>query len=106
MSENKNKIGRRSFLGAAGATAAGFMIIKPESLRGSQANSAVRFGILGVGGRGTAVGSGFVTDAGARVTALADFFTDHLEEGKKHFDEIQGKKGVPAIASSQLFRGP
>ena len=106
MSENANKINRRDFLGTAAATAAGFMIIKPELVRGTQANSAVRFGILGVGGRGTAVGSGFVEDAGARVTALADFFKDSLEAGRKHFDELQAKKGSPAIDPSQIFLGP
>ncbi len=105
MSENTGKIGRRDFLGAAATTAAGFMIIRPQSLRGSQANSAVRLGILGAGGRGTAVGSGFVQDAGARVTALADFFGDNLEKGRKHFDGIQTPKGIPAIDSSQVFRG-
>jgi myo-inositol 2-dehydrogenase/D-chiro-inositol 1-dehydrogenase len=106
MGENSNKTNRRDFLGAAAVGAAGFMIIKPQSVRGTEANSAVRFGILGVGGRGTAVGSGFVEDAGARVTALADLYADQLEAGCKHFNEIQGKKGIPAIASEQLFQGP
>ncbi len=96
---------RRDFVKTAGAAAAGLLLVTPKIAFGTQANSAVRFGILGVGGRGTAVGSGFVSDAGARVTALADFFADSLENGRKHFDELQAKKGIPAIASSQLFRG-
>ena len=41
------KISRRRFLGAAAATAAGVMIVKPGAVRGSAANSAVRLGILG-----------------------------------------------------------
>lgn len=106
MSGNQSKISRRNFLGAAAVSAAGFMVIKPQLVRGTEANSAVRFGILGVGGRGTAVGSGFVEDAGARVTALADLFEDQLEAGHKHFNDLQGKKGIPAIDSSQLFHGP
>jgi myo-inositol 2-dehydrogenase / D-chiro-inositol 1-dehydrogenase len=96
---------RREFVKTAGTAAAGLLLVTPEIAFGSQANSAVRFGILGVGGRGTAVGSGFVSDAGARVTALADFFPDQLEAGRKHFNELQGKKGIPAIDSAQLFRG-
>jgi predicted dehydrogenase len=82
------------------------MVMRLQSVRGTEANSAVRFGILGVGGRGTAVGSGFIENAGARVTALADLFDDQLEAGRKHFDALQGKKGIPAIDSLQLFRGP
>jgi predicted dehydrogenase len=105
MSDQSNKqLGRREFLGAA--TAAGFMIIKPQLVRGTAANSQVRFGILGCGGRGTAVGSGFVQDAGARVTALADLFADQLDAAHKHYDEIQQAKGYAAIDPAQLFKGP
>ena len=54
--KSDHKIGRREFLGTAAAAAAGLMIIRPELVRGTAANSAVRLGILGCGGRGTAVG--------------------------------------------------
>ena len=106
MTQKTRTIGRREFLKATAATTVGFTIVKPQSVRGSQANSAVRLGILGVGGRGTAVGSGFVTNAGVRVTALADLFADQLEAGRKHFDELQGKAGGAPLAAAQLFRGP
>ena len=100
------KISRRRFLGAAAATAAGVMIVKPGAARGSAANSAVRLGILGCGGRGTAVGTGFVDNTNTRVVALADLFADQLEAGRKYFDEHQRAKGYAAIDSSQLFQGP
>jgi predicted dehydrogenase len=104
IDQSKSKLGRREFLGAAAA--ASFMIMKPQLVRGTAANSQVRFGILGCGGRGTAVGSGFVQDAGARVTALADLFADQLAAAQKHFDEIQQAKGYAAIDSAQLYKGP
>jgi myo-inositol 2-dehydrogenase/D-chiro-inositol 1-dehydrogenase len=100
-----NKMGRREFLGAA-TTAASLMIIKPQLARGTAANSAVRLGILGCGGRGTAVGTGFVDNTNTRVVALADLFADQLEAARKNFDEHQAAKGYAAIDSSQLFRGP
>src|SRR5215217_2389418 len=106
MTHKARSIRRRDFLKATAATTAGFTIINPRSVRGSQANSAVRLGILGVGGRGTEVGSGFVTNAGVRVTALADLFGDRLETGRTHFDAIQGKTGAAPLTASQLFRGP
>jgi myo-inositol 2-dehydrogenase/D-chiro-inositol 1-dehydrogenase len=106
MTQKARSIRRRDFLKATAATTAGFTIINPRSVRGSQANSAVRLGILGVGGRGTAVGSGFVTNAGVRVTALADLFADQLEAGRAHFDGLQAKAGAGPLAPSQLFRGP
>lgn len=102
--DSGNKLRRRDFLGTA-AAAAGFMIIKPQQVRGTAANSAVRLGILGCGGRGTAVGSGFVENTGTRVVALADLFSDQLAAGQKHFDGLQQAKGYAAIDSSQLFKG-
>ena len=69
--ENKSKsIGRRQFLGSTAA--GGLAVMSARLVRGSEANSAPRLGLLGCGGRGTAVASGFVNDTSARVTALAD----------------------------------
>lgn len=103
--ESDNKIGRREFLGTAAAAAAGFMIIKPELVRGTAANSAVRLGILGCGGRGTAVGSGFVENSNTSVVALADLFADQLKTAREHFDKLQQDKATP-IDEKQLFVGP
>src|ERR1019366_3702990 len=101
---NANKMGRREFLGAAAA--ASFMIIKPELVRGTAANSQVRFGVLGCGGRGRAVGSGFVENAGGRITAIADLFSDQLESGQRYYNQIQQAKGYAPIDAAQLFKGP
>jgi len=99
-----NKIGRREFLGAAAV--AGLTIIRPELVRGTAANSAVRLGILGCGGRGTAVGTGFVDSTNTRIVALADLFADQLANAQKHFNDHQKTKGFSAIDLSQLFQGP
>jgi len=90
---------RRSFLTAAGA--AGWMIVKPQSVRGTQANSAVEIGVVGCGGRGTAVASGFVSNASARVVALADMFQDQLDAARANFTKVGA-----SIDASQAFRGP
>jgi len=81
IEQSKDRLGRREFLVAAAT--AGFMIVEPQLVRGTAANSQVRFGILGCGDRGTAVGTGFVQNAGARVTAIGDLFGDQLEAGSK-----------------------
>ena len=101
-----SKMGRRKFLGTTGTAAIGWTILKPSQIRGTAANSAVRLGILGCGGRGTTVGTGFVENTNTRVVALADLFADQLAAAQKHFDERQSKKEYPAIASAQLFKGP
>jgi myo-inositol 2-dehydrogenase / D-chiro-inositol 1-dehydrogenase len=98
------KFGRREFIGAAAA--AGFMIVKPGMVRGTAANSAVRVGLLGCGGRGTADASDLVETGGARVVALADLFQDQLDKGKQHFDQLAQSKGQSAVEKRLMFRGP
>jgi myo-inositol 2-dehydrogenase/D-chiro-inositol 1-dehydrogenase len=104
IDDSKHKMGRREFLGTAAA--ASLMILKPEPVRGTAANSAVRLGILGCGGRGTAVGTSFMDNTNTRVVALADLFADQLAAAQKQFDKQQSAKGCPAIDASQLFKGP
>jgi myo-inositol 2-dehydrogenase / D-chiro-inositol 1-dehydrogenase len=94
MTDNPNP-DRRAFL--ATATAAGFMIVKPQLVRGSQANSAVRVGLLGCGGRGAVDATSIAANGPARIVALADLFEDRIFTAKKHF---------PGVAASQMFQGP
>src|SRR5215469_3731960 len=103
--DSSNELDRRKFIGVAAATA-GAMLIKPELVRGTAANSAVRVGLLGCGGRGTEDASNLVDTGNARVVALADMFQDQLDNAKKHFDEMQQGKGYAAIEASQVFVGP
>jgi myo-inositol 2-dehydrogenase / D-chiro-inositol 1-dehydrogenase len=103
-SHSFGKFERRKFLGLA-AAGAGVMFMKPRLVFGAEANSAVRVGLLGCGGRGTEDASNLV-DAGARVVALADLFQDQLEAARIHFDQLQQAKGQAALDSSQLFVGP
>src|SRR3989442_10318218 len=100
-----DEVDRRKFIGVAAVTA-GAMLLKPSLVLGTAANSAVRVGLLGCGGRGTEDASNMVDTGGARVVALADMFQDQLDSAKKHFDEMQQAKGYAAIGASQIFVGP
>lgn len=100
-----DKLDRRKFLGLA-AAGAGVMFVKPGLAFGSAANSAVRVGLLGCGGRGTEDASNLVDTGGARVVALADLFQDQLDAARAHFDTMQSAKSYAALDSSQLFLGP
>lgn len=105
MSDSRdNRVGRREFIGMA-AAAAGVTILKPGVVFGSQANSAVRLGLLGCGGRGTGVTSSFLEHTGAVVTAIGDIFQDNLEQGKARLDAVAAKFGKPAIDPSRMFKG-
>ena len=101
--QTESKFGRRDFLSAAGA--ASFMIMKPQLVFGTAANSAIRLGLLGCGNRGTAVATSFANNTTARVTALGDLFQDKLDKAKEHFDGIAAKKGYAAIDRKLMFKG-
>ncbi|HUJ23439.1 MAG TPA: Gfo/Idh/MocA family oxidoreductase [Bryobacteraceae bacterium] len=100
---NNGNIGRRGFLHAAAGTAA-FTILKPQFVRGMQANSAVRVGLLGCGGRGTTHTETILKNTDARVIALADMFQDRLDAAKQHVNELSAAKGHAGV--EQTFVGP
>lgn len=95
-------IGRREFLeGAAGAAA--FTILKPQRVHGMQANSAVRVGLLGCGGRGTTHVETILKNTDARVVALADLFQDRLDSAKQQVNALSAAKGHSGV--DQTFVG-
>jgi len=102
---NSTSLDRRKFVGLA-ATTAGLMFIKPKLAFGSGANSAVRVGLLGCGGRGTEDATNLVDTGGARVVALADLFQDQIDAAKAHFDKIQLAKSYAPLDAALLFVGP
>ncbi len=70
-------LNRRGFL--AGATAAGVTLIKPELVFGTQANTKVKLGVVGCGGRGKWIGNLFMQHGGYEIVACADYFGDRTD---------------------------
>lgn len=99
------KMNRRQFLGTT-SVAGGILVIKPELVRGTAANSTIRLGFLGCGGRGTGVATAMVNNTNTRVVALADLFPDQLEKARRYFDDLAQKKGYAAIDPKLIFKGP
>ena len=81
MHRNQTAVSRRRFLHGGAASTGAFMIVKPESVRGSQANSRISVGLMGTGNRGVYDAGIFHADPRARVTALCDAFDDRIEMG-------------------------
>ncbi|MBK9168669.1 MAG: Gfo/Idh/MocA family oxidoreductase [Bryobacterales bacterium] len=69
---------RRSVLTAT--IPAAFTIVKPQSVRGSQANSQVAVGLIGSGGRGTHDARITHADARGRIAAVCDRFSDRIDQ--------------------------
>jgi predicted dehydrogenase len=76
----KDQVGRRDLLTGG---AAGLLLLKPQTVFGSQANSALEVGVIGAGGRGKFISGLFTEHVGARIVALADAFPERLEEAAK-----------------------
>jgi predicted dehydrogenase len=79
-------IDRRRFI--AGAAAFSFAVVKPQLVRGTQANSKIKLGMLGCGGRGTWIAELFKEHGGYEIVAAADYFQDKV-------DAFGEKLGVP-----------
>ena len=78
-----NHLGRRTFL--AGSAAAAFTIVRPSAVRGSEANGALKLGLIGCGGRGHQLGGFFAENGGYQWSACADYYQDHADKfGEKY----------------------
>jgi len=84
----RESISRRNFIAGAGAAALSFTVVKPEQVRGAGANSKIKLGLIGCGGRGTWIANLFRQHGGFDVVAVADYFQDRV-------DNAGGKLGVP-----------
>jgi len=73
---------RRKFLTGAAAATGAFMMVAPQSVRGSQANSQIAVGLIGCGGRGSYDASIANKDPRARVMALCDKFPDQFDRSE------------------------
>jgi myo-inositol 2-dehydrogenase/D-chiro-inositol 1-dehydrogenase len=93
---------RRDFSTAGAAATAGFLIVKPHQVRGSQANSALTIGLIGCGGRGS-------HDAGiaskhefARIAAICDIYDDKLAEARKRWSGAKEYKNYKDVMASDV----
>ena len=89
--------------------AANLLLVSPAVAFGSQANSAVTFGIIGTGGRGRYVGTHMANDKRARLTAICDLFPDRIDLAKtqvpgadkarafKEYKELLAQQDIDAV---------
>jgi len=95
---------RRDFLQSTAALSA-VTLLSPARAFGSKANSAIRMGIIGCGGRGTAVITSMSNNTNINIIAMADLFEDNLVHAKKIFDEQNIKKGFSSISKAFTYTG-
>ncbi len=81
-------------------------ILSPSIAFASKANSAIRMGIIGCGGRGTRVISSMLQHTNTRIVAMADLFQDKLQHSKIKLDEKNIEQGFSKIEKANTYTGP
>lgn len=97
-------INRRNFITSTAALSA-LTVLKPSTVFGTKANSAIRVGIIGCGNRGTAVITDMVNHTSAQIIAMGDLFGYQLDKAKPKFDKLNKANGGVAIAGSKIYQG-
>jgi myo-inositol 2-dehydrogenase/D-chiro-inositol 1-dehydrogenase len=98
------KTTRRDFFRSSGASAAaaGVTILKAQTVRGTQANSALTVGLIGCGRRGTAISGIFARNEFARIAALCDIYDDQLHAASQKFSGAKTFKNMNDLLASNV----
>ncbi len=109
MASGGSDVSRRTFAAAA--------LTSFAAVRGSAANSAVKVGLIGAGGRGTRLASLVVKTPEARLVAICDLFDEQIERAKsripienprvyKDYNELLASDIDAVIIATPVFLHP
>jgi len=103
LAQGSPDITRRKFLAGAGTAALGFTILKPELVRGADANSKINLGVIGCGGRGAWIADLFAKNGNYNVVALADYFPDRVDSAAAKVNVPETKRFTGLSAYQRLL---
>lgn len=98
---NPTTSSRRQFISRAAS--AGFLITSSRIAFGSQANSKIRLGVIGGGGRGTFTTEQFVNHGGYEIAAVADAFQDKADAFGERYQVAKERRFVGLDAFQQML---
>lgn len=87
----QNLINRREFV-AGGAALAAFTLIKPGLVYGSEANSKVKVGCIGLGQRGSLLAGMIAAHGGYEIAAVCDYFEHVTNAAGERFNVAKDKR--------------
>lgn len=93
---------RRDFVKASSAAGLGFLVVRPETALGSQANSAFTVALVGCGRRGTYDAGYFAQNPNARIVAACDIYDDQLDQAKRQFPGVKTYKDYQDLLASDV----
>ena len=93
---------RRDFVKTSGAAAMGLSVLKPQIVRGAQANSALTVGLIGAGRRGMAISGIFAKNEFARIAAVCDIYEDQIQAATKVFSGAKTFNNINDLLASDV----
>ena len=104
-SHGNGSIKRRDFLTGA-SLAAGLSVVSPAVALGSKANSVLRLGMIGCGGRGTWIADLFAHTGQFQFVACADYFPDRARAFGSRFKIEEGRQFTTLSSYKRLLDEP
>jgi myo-inositol 2-dehydrogenase/D-chiro-inositol 1-dehydrogenase len=96
---------RRGFMSGAGASFLSFTILKPSLVRGTQANTRIEVGCIGLGNRGRMIAGMLQRHGGYQITAVADYFAHVSEAAGRQFKVPESRCFSGLFAHKKLVAG-
>lgn len=98
---------RREFAARSVLAGASLLVAKPSLVRGSEANSRIKAGMVGLGGRGSLIGKMLVEHSGFELVAACDYFKEVVDEkggelGVVEDRRFHGLSGYEGVIGSDL----
>jgi len=93
------------FITGAAATAASFTLVSPSLVRGTEANSKVEVGVIGLGGRGSLIAGMLAAHKDFRVVSVADYFPEAAQKAGENLNIPQGRRFSGLAGYKKLIAG-
>jgi myo-inositol 2-dehydrogenase/D-chiro-inositol 1-dehydrogenase len=106
--KSQSTLNRREFITGVGAAAvSSFFIVNAKAVKGTQANSRIRLGLIGCGGRGVWITDLFEKHKGYEITACSDYFKERVDNAGSKFSipesgRFTGLAGYKRLIESKL----
>lgn len=97
---NAPEVSRRQFIAQAGVGLAAAATLSRATAQGSVANSRLRLGVIGCGGRGQWITDLFKGHGGYDIVAIADYFPSRIEQSITK-NKLTGVRGFTGLQCAQ-----
>lgn len=84
-----SRMTRRGFMAGTGAAALSLAVATPGAVRGTSANSRLKVGVVGLGGRGRMIADMVQRHGGYEIVALADYFEQVVNSAGEQYQVPQ-----------------